>query len=90
VRAQRVMAQPNPGGVHDDHIHVRTTCSVEERAAGCEPIGPQRPWLASDQPPAQESDSDLALALMQPLEPMPAPGLPTAAQADTSRAKSTP
>ena len=26
-RAQTVMLQPNPGGVHDDHLHVRTTCS---------------------------------------------------------------
>jgi penicillin-insensitive murein endopeptidase len=90
LRAQRVMAQPNPGGVHDDHVHVRTACSAEERAAGCETIGPQRPWLASDLPPAPESDADLALALMQPLEPLPAPALPTAAQGDTSRAKSTP
>jgi penicillin-insensitive murein endopeptidase len=85
-RAQRVMLQPNPGGVHDDHVHVRTTCSPEERVAGCEPIGPPRPWLAYDLPPSGESDGELALALMKPLEAPVAtaalpPSVPVAAQA---------
>ena len=66
-RAQSVMLQPNPGGVHDDHIHVRTSCSLEERVAGCETIGPQRPWLTYDLAPVEESDGDLALALLQPI-----------------------
>ncbi len=39
VRAREVMAQPSPGGVHDDHFHVRTTCSPEEVVAGCESVG---------------------------------------------------
>jgi penicillin-insensitive murein endopeptidase len=54
--------------VHDDHIHVRTTCAPDERVAGCEPIGPRRPWLAYDLPQLPESDRDLALALLQPLQ----------------------
>jgi len=66
-RAQSMMLQPNPGGVHDDHIHVRTTCAPDEQVAGCEPIGPRRPWLAYELPQLQESDRDLALALLQPL-----------------------
>lgn len=70
-RAQSMMLQPNPGGVHDDHIHVRTTCAPEERVTGCEPIGPRRPWLAYDLPPLQDSDRDLALALLKPLEKSP-------------------
>lgn len=65
-RAQVVMLQPNPGGVHDDHLHVRTTCSVDEMVAGCETIGPRRPWLSYDLPPPADRDADLALALMQP------------------------
>lgn len=65
-RAQTVMLQPNPGGVHDDHMHVRTTCSPEEMVAGCEPIGPRRPWLSYELPPPSDRDADLALALMQP------------------------
>jgi penicillin-insensitive murein endopeptidase len=67
-RAQSVMLQPNPGGVHDDHIHVRTTCAPEERVSGCEPIGPRRPWLTYDLPPPEESDGDLALAIAQPFD----------------------
>jgi penicillin-insensitive murein endopeptidase len=61
------MAQPNPGGVHDDHLHVRTACSPAESATGCEGIGPRRPWLTYDQPRIEEDDRSLALALFQPL-----------------------
>jgi len=68
LRAQRVMLQPHPGGVHDDHIHVRTTCSPDERVAGCEQIGPRRPWLSYELPTADDSDAELARALFQPLE----------------------
>jgi penicillin-insensitive murein endopeptidase len=76
-RAEQVMLQPNPGGIHDDHIHVRTTCSADEMVAGCEPIGPRRPWLSYELPRSEERDQDLALALMQPLESSPASNLPT-------------
>ena len=65
-RAQVVMLQPNPGGVHDDHLHVRTTCSVDELVAGCETIGPRRAWLSYDATPPADRDADLALALMKP------------------------
>jgi penicillin-insensitive murein endopeptidase len=92
-RAERVMLEPHPGGVHDDHLHVRTTCSPEETLAGCEPVGPQRPWLAYDFPPPDDRDEDLVIALFQPLAPLPPPAptdLPTAAGASAARAKSGP
>lgn len=69
ARAQQVMLQPNPGGIHDDHIHVRTSCSPDETVDGCENIGPRRPWLSYDEPPQSDRDADLAMALMQPAEP---------------------
>jgi penicillin-insensitive murein endopeptidase len=71
-RARSVMLQPNPGGIHDDHIHVRTACSPEEMVDGCEPAGPRRPWLAYELPAPADADEDLALALMQPMERAPA------------------
>jgi penicillin-insensitive murein endopeptidase len=77
-RAQAMMAQPNPGGVHDDHIHVRTACSAEERVAGCDTRGPRRPWLAYDPPPDADRDADLALALAQPLDDAEPPNPPRA------------
>jgi penicillin-insensitive murein endopeptidase len=67
ARADEVMHQPHPGGVHDDHVHVRVTCSPEEMVTGCEPVGPQRRWLSYDLPPPEDRDLDLALALAQPL-----------------------
>ncbi len=76
-RADAVMAQPNPGGVHDDHIHVRTTCSPEEMVAGCEPVGTRRPWLSYDLPPVHDRDEDLALALFEPLDGSPTSDLPS-------------
>jgi penicillin-insensitive murein endopeptidase len=65
-RAQTVMLQPNPGGVHDDHLHVRTTCSADEMVGGCETIGPRRVWLSYELPPPSDRDADLVLALMTP------------------------
>jgi penicillin-insensitive murein endopeptidase len=44
-RAEEVMAEPHPGGAHDDHIHVRTACDDDDIGHGCEPSGPARPWL---------------------------------------------
>jgi penicillin-insensitive murein endopeptidase len=67
-RAREVMAQPSPGGVHDDHFHVRTSCSPEEAVAGCEAVGPRRAWLTYDMPPLDETDEDLAFELMSPME----------------------
>lgn len=92
-RAQAMMLQPHPGGVHDDHIHVRTSCAPEEVVAGCEPSGPRRAWLAYDLAPPEERDLDLALALAQPLEAIVAsaatPDAPGPAAA-RSQAKSMP
>lgn len=65
-RAISVMAQPHPGGAHDDHIHVRTACTAEEIAYGCEPFGPERPWLAN--PPSTDKEEDLVMAILKPLE----------------------
>jgi penicillin-insensitive murein endopeptidase len=65
-RAREVMLQPRPGGIHDDHIHLRVACSPAEVACGCEPIGPRRRWLTYDLPPPGDRDEDLALALMGP------------------------
>ena len=72
-RADAVMHQPHPGGVHDDHFHVRTTCSAAEVASGCERIGPRRDWLDDDIAPAADPDGELALALLQPLSPPASP-----------------
>ena len=65
-RAEEVMLEPHPGGVHDDHLHVRTTCSPDEMVAGCQPIGPRRSWLTYELPPQPERSADLALALLRP------------------------
>lgn len=66
-RALAVMAQPRPGGVHDDHVHVRTACTWAERASGCDPFGPERPWLVEPRASSAEDDAALALALLAPI-----------------------
>lgn len=82
-RAQALMLEPHPGGIHDDHIHVRTACAPDEVVSGCEPIGPRREWLAYDLPERAERDEDLAASLMQP------PDAPNAS-ASLPQARSTP
>ncbi len=66
VRAMDVMLQPRPGGLHDDHIHIRTACTPDEITAGCEPVGPARPWLAT-LAPAPASDRELLEAILAPI-----------------------
>ena len=67
VRAQEVMLQPHPGGVHDDHVHIRTACSDDEVVQGCEPSGPQRAWMKSTSARAYDRTEDLVLSLLQPI-----------------------
>lgn len=65
ARAAEAMAQPHPGGLHDDHIHVRIACSDDDLLRGCEPSGPRRPWIryrTTKLPP----DAELALELLRP------------------------
>jgi penicillin-insensitive murein endopeptidase len=67
-RAEEVLAEPHPGGLHEDHVHVRTACAPEELATGCEPSGPTRAWLRGD-PASPDGDEtlDLVQLLMTPL-----------------------
>jgi penicillin-insensitive murein endopeptidase len=70
ARAEEVMLQPNPGGVHDDHLHVRTACSAAEITQGCEHTGPMRAWLveAPSAPVASEDETtELISFLVRPL-----------------------
>lgn len=62
VRAAQLLLEPHPGGAHDDHFHVRTTCNADEQAAGCVPNGPIRPWIAAgDVRPAASEPNTHAL-----------------------------
>jgi penicillin-insensitive murein endopeptidase len=73
-RASEVMLQPQPGGLHDDHLHARTACSDDDVVHGCEPSGPARPWLVTPAKAADPGESDAALAaeLFAPIETPPA------------------
>ena len=66
--AAEVMAQPNPGGEHDDHLHVRTACDAAEVTLGCQPFGPRRAWLAEERAAPKDTDLELAVALMATTE----------------------
>lgn len=48
VRASYVLQQPERAAPHDDHFHVRVYCTPEERAGGCQDLGPRWPWLRPD------------------------------------------
>lgn len=67
-RAQEAMLQPVPGGEHDDHVHVRTQCAIDEMAQGCEPTGPARHWIALEPFAPLPPDSELALELLRPID----------------------
>jgi len=66
--AESVMLQPKDSLPHDDHLHLRTACTPDEAALGCEGGGPTWSWLpnAPSNPPP-ESDDALLLALLGPI-----------------------
>jgi len=66
LRAETLLLEPHPGGAHDDHLHVRTACSPEEEAQGCETGGPLRPWLETRPAPWPPLDEDLVAILVRP------------------------
>ena len=69
VRAMDAMWQPPPPAQsHDDHIHFRTACEPDEVALGCEPTGPDRPWLATRKAPEPDTTAELLTAILRPLD----------------------
>jgi penicillin-insensitive murein DD-endopeptidase len=71
TRAMDVMLQPSPGGVHDDHVHIRTACDPGELAAGCVHTGPRRAWIEAldRREGAQDDTEELLEAIVRPLTP---------------------
>ncbi len=47
-RAEALMHQPGDALPHDDHFHVRVSCTADERAVGYVDGAPMWPWLAKD------------------------------------------
>ncbi|MCC7539164.1 MAG: penicillin-insensitive murein endopeptidase [Deltaproteobacteria bacterium] len=45
LRASYVLHQPRGAAPHDDHFHVRVSCSVEDLTLGCLQQGPLWPWM---------------------------------------------
>lgn len=74
VRAMDMLLQPGPPAQsHDDHVHVRVACDADEVAAGCEPTGPVRPWIAAADalaPSIEPSTVELVQSLVLPIDPL--------------------
>jgi penicillin-insensitive murein endopeptidase len=73
LHAQTVLWQPGDSLTHDDHIHLRIACSVEETLAGCTGGGPYWDWLPPLPAPIPLDDGKLALLIAEdpPLSPLP-------------------
>ncbi len=44
ARAREILHQPTDARPHDDHMHVRVFCPVQDRGFGCVDKGPRRWW----------------------------------------------
>jgi penicillin-insensitive murein DD-endopeptidase len=80
LRAQSVMLEPRDSMPHDDHVHLRIACSVEEAAEGCVGGGPYWEWLPPfPRPLPLEGDALVALVAEDPAPLLEVPpGLPEA------------
>lgn len=45
TRAQALLRQPTDSSPHDDHFHLRITCTRDDRLLGCTDRGPQWAWV---------------------------------------------
>ncbi len=43
-RGEALLRQPSDSAVHDDHLHLRVHCAIDDRALGCLDRGPLRWW----------------------------------------------
>jgi penicillin-insensitive murein endopeptidase len=68
LRAQEVMHQPAHSEPHDDHIHLRTGCTEEDVADGCQQTGPERAWWKDSAAPQPDSDAELVMAIAAPID----------------------
>ena len=68
LRAMEVMRQPRDAEPHDDHVHLRTACTDEDIAGGCQQTGPERAWWKGSPAPVPDSDAELVIAIVAPLE----------------------
>ncbi len=66
-RAEAVLLEPKPGGVHDDHTHIRVACNDDEIARGCQPNGPERDWFTHDTAPPPPPLDELVREVSLPL-----------------------
>jgi penicillin-insensitive murein endopeptidase len=71
LHVQSVMWQPVDSLPHDDHIHLRIACSVEETFTGCSGGGPYWEWLPPLPGPVPLDDERVALLVADdpPLPP---------------------
>jgi penicillin-insensitive murein endopeptidase len=89
LRAQSVMLQPGDSMPHDDHVHARIACSVDEAVDGCIGGGPYWEWLPPLPRPLPLDGPALAALLGDdpPLPPLlePAPSLASPDAAHVTR-----
>lgn len=68
-RAETVMLEPLDSTPHDDHVHLRITCTPEEMVFGCQGGGPYWEWLPAQPELLPLGESELsAIASDDPLE----------------------
>lgn len=71
-RAETVLLQPADSLPHDDHIHLRISCTPETSLVGCEGGGPYWEWLPP--PPNLEELTDEDWRTLVEADPLPRAG----------------
>jgi len=50
-RAEKVLLQPRGSSPHNDHLHLRVYCTIDDRLDGCRDYGPTWDWVPDRQGP---------------------------------------
>jgi penicillin-insensitive murein endopeptidase len=65
-RAKHVLHQPSDAPPHNDHLHLRITCSEQDRLEGCLDYGPRWVWVDWHERPLLARTLELGEALEAP------------------------
>lgn len=74
LRAQSVMLEPGDSMSHDDHVHLRIACTLEEMERGCVGGGPYWEWLPQVPQSAPFDERALLAAVAAEDALLPSPG----------------
>lgn len=70
AKAEKILRQPTGSSSHNDHIHLRVYCPIDDRLDGCRDYGPVWDWVPDRKGPLRARSRAVAGVLEDPRQPL--------------------